>query len=84
MPTVQGCLNQLLNSSVGPVIDGKEERVWINDRIFEPQITLHSNISCITVAKCLKITENNAFEYLNLDIFHRFCPIKSDLSGNTI
>ena len=29
-------------------------------------------------AQCLKITKNVAFEFFN------FCPIKNDLSGNTV
>ena len=34
---------------------------------------------------CLKITQNVAFEFFNFDIFFtNFCPIKIDLSGNTV
>ena len=35
-------------------------------------------------AQCLKITQNVAFEFLNFGIFHNFCPIKTDLSGNSV
>ena len=30
------------------------------------------------------ITQKVAFEFLNFVIFHQFCPIKTDLSGNTV
>ena len=33
---------------------------------------------------CLKITQNVALKFLNFGIFHQFCPIKTDLSGNTV
>ena len=37
------------------------------------------------VAHCLKITQNVAFEFfLILTFSTNFCPIKTDLSGNTI
>ena len=32
----------------------------------------------------LKITQNVTFELLDFGTFHQFCPIKSDLSGNTV
>ena len=36
-------------------------------------------------AKCLKITQNVAFDFfLLLAFFTNFCPIKTDLSGNTV
>ena len=35
-------------------------------------------------AQCLKITQNVAFEIFNLAFCTIFCPIKNDLSGNTI
>ena len=35
-------------------------------------------------AHCLKITQNVAYEFLNFGIFTNFCPIKTDLSGNTV
>ena len=37
-----------------------------------------------TFAHCLKITQNVAFEFLNFGISTNFCPIKIDLSGNTV
>ena len=36
------------------------------------------------IALCLKITQNVAFEFFNYGIFHQFCPIKVNLSGNTV
>ena len=36
------------------------------------------------LAQCLKLTENVPSEFLNFGIYQHFCPIKSDLSGNTI
>ena len=33
---------------------------------------------------CLKIIQNVAFEFLNIGIFHQFCLLKVDLSGNTV
>ena len=33
---------------------------------------------------CLKITQNVTFEFFNFGIFTNFCPIKIDLSGNTV
>ena len=33
-------------------------------------------------AQCLKIIQNDAFEFLAFSI--NFCPIKTDLSGNTV
>ena len=35
-------------------------------------------------SQCLKITQNVAFEFFNLGIFHLFCPTKIDQSGNTV
>ena len=35
-------------------------------------------------SQCLKITQNVAFSFFNFGIFHQFCPIESDLSGNTV
>ena len=36
-------------------------------------------------AQCLKITQNVAFEFfLRVAFFTNFCPIKTDLSGNTV
>ena len=35
-------------------------------------------------AHYLKITQSVAFELLNFDISTNFCPIKSELSGNTV
>ena len=35
-------------------------------------------------AHCLKITQNVAFEFLTLAFSTNFCPIKTDLSGNTV
>ena len=43
---------------------------------------LTSNNACDT--QCLKITQNVAFEIFNFGIFTNFCPIKTDLSGNTV
>ena len=37
-----------------------------------------------TSAHCLKITQNVAFEFLILAFSTNFCPIKTDLSGNTV
>ena len=34
--------------------------------------------------QCLKITQNVELEFFNLGIFHQCCPIKIDLSGNTV
>ena len=34
--------------------------------------------------KCLKITQNVSFEFFNYGISTNFCPIKIDLSGNTV
>ena len=35
-------------------------------------------------AHCLKITQNVASEYFILAFSTNFCPIKTDLSGNTV
>ena len=35
-------------------------------------------------AQCLKIIQNVAFEFFNFGISTNFCPIKIDLSGNTV
>ena len=37
-----------------------------------------------TFSQCLKITLNIAFDFLNFGIFYQVCPIKSNLSGNTV
>ena len=34
--------------------------------------------------QCLKITQNVAFEFWHLAFSTNFCPIKIDLSGNTV
>ena len=47
------------------------------------QIILEQRQSFATATHCLKITQNVAFECLNFGIFTNFCPIKTDLSGNT-
>ena len=40
--------------------------------------------SFLMLAHCLKITQNVAFEFWHFLAFsNNFCPIKSDLSGNT-
>ena len=31
-----------------------------------------------------KITQNDTFEFLNFGIFRQLCPIKIDVSGNTV
>ena len=38
----------------------------------------------IMKAQCLKITKYVALQFFNFGIFHQFCPIKGDLSGNTV
>ena len=37
----------------------------------------------LTISQCWKITQNVAYKFFNLGISINFCPIKSDLSGNT-
>ena len=36
------------------------------------------------IAQCLKITQNVSFEFFNFSIFTNFCPIKVNMSGNTV
>ena len=38
----------------------------------------------LTISQCWKITQNVAYKFFNLGISINFCPIKSDLSGNTV
>ena len=38
----------------------------------------------LTIAHCLKITQNVAFEFLILAFSTNFCLINSGLSGNTV
>ena len=35
-------------------------------------------------SECLKITQNVSFEFLNFGFSCNFCPVKNDLSGNTV
>ena len=43
----------------------------------------HSNCFFHTLPQCLKVTQNVSFEVLNFGIFHHFCPIEINMSGNT-
>ena len=51
-------------------------------------VTLHCDglfsVYISTNPHCLKITQNVVFEFLILAFFTNFCPIKTDLSGNTV
>ena len=38
----------------------------------------------VSTAQCLKITQNVSFDFLILAFSTNFCPIKTDLSGNTV
>ena len=41
-------------------------------------------MSHMTTLQCLKITQNVAIESLILALSTNFCPIKSDMYGNTV
>ena len=47
-------------------------------------IWTHSLIDKHPVSQCLEITQIVSFKFFNFDIFHHFCPIKIDLSGNSV
>ena len=61
----------------------KNLRIW-SFRIFQKNEFLATIRDFLKVARCLKTTKNVSFELSNFSLFTNLCPIKIDLSGNTV
>ena len=69
----------------------REEKALCRNVLFTPKMSHFYNITTTgnyenpSHAQCLKTTQNIAFDFFFILTFStNFCPIKSDLSGNTV
>ena len=63
------------------LLESLKSTSWKLEAVLDVQLSMRYYASR---THCLKITQNVEFKFLNMAISTNFCPIKTDLSGNTV